>query len=88
MGDKGYLHGEHRLIDNRVMHEPSHSRTADDGVSRRRAQGTVVNRLTTNVDVAPTFREWAGVQVPAEFQGRSLVPFLRGETPQWRNEFA
>src|SRR5206468_10887982 len=30
----------------------------------------------------------AGVQVPAEIQGRSLVPVLRGQTPaDWRKSF-
>ncbi|RZO86612.1 MAG: sulfatase [Kiritimatiellaceae bacterium] len=42
-----------------------------------------------NVDFAPTFFELAGAEPPANMplDGRSLVPILRGETPEdWRRE--
>jgi arylsulfatase A-like enzyme len=37
--------------------------------------------FVTLADFAPTFLELAGVTAPAGLTGRSLVPFLRGETP-------
>ncbi|MCX6952709.1 MAG: DUF4976 domain-containing protein, partial [Verrucomicrobia bacterium] len=38
-----------------------------------------------NADFAPTFLELAGVKVPADMHGRSLVPILHGEKPaDWR----
>jgi arylsulfatase A-like enzyme len=38
-----------------------------------------------NVDFAPTFLDAAGVPVPADMQGRSLVPVMRGQAPaDWR----
>jgi arylsulfatase A-like enzyme len=38
-----------------------------------------------NVDFAPTFLDAAGLNVPAEMQGRSLVPVLRNQAPtDWR----
>jgi arylsulfatase A-like enzyme len=41
--------------------------------------------LCQNLDFAPTFLELAGVAPPAEMQGRSLVPVLRGQAPaDWR----
>jgi arylsulfatase A-like enzyme len=33
------------------------------------------------LDLAPTLMELAGAPAPASFRGRSLAPFLRGETP-------
>jgi arylsulfatase A-like enzyme len=36
-------------------------------------------------DVMPTLLDLAGVPIPATVQGRSLVPWLRGETPAWRD---
>ena len=42
--------------------------------------------MVSLADYAPTFLELAGVPVSRRMAGRSLVPFLRGETPeQWRD---
>ena len=39
-----------------------------------------------NLDYAETFLSIAGVDVPDDMQGHSLVPLLRGESPDdWRN---
>jgi len=48
-----------------------------------------VNRdLVSNLDFAETFLEAAGVAVPGEMQGRSLVPVLKGARPaDWRTSF-
>jgi arylsulfatase A-like enzyme len=47
--------------------------------------GSVDTHLVQNLDFAATFLEAAGVAVPADIQGRSLVPLLRGENPaDWR----
>jgi arylsulfatase A-like enzyme len=41
-----------------------------------------------NVDFAPTFMELAGLAVPADMQGHSLVPLLSGERPAaWRTSW-
>ncbi len=41
-----------------------------------------------NLDFAETFLDAAGVPVPAEMQGRSLLPLLKGTTPaDWRKSF-
>jgi arylsulfatase A-like enzyme len=48
-----------------------------------------VNRqIVSNLDFAETFLEIAGLDAPAEMQGRSLVPLLRGQSPaDWRRSF-
>ncbi|HJV68341.1 sulfatase [Ideonella sp.] len=47
--------------------------------------GRTVDQFTANVDYAPTFAEIAGASAPAFVDGRSLMPFLRGQTPPtWR----
>jgi arylsulfatase A-like enzyme len=44
--------------------------------------------LLSNVDFAETFLDAAGVPISAEMQGRSLVPVLKGQTPDdWRKSF-
>jgi arylsulfatase A-like enzyme len=41
--------------------------------------------LVQNLDFAETFLEAAGVEVPDDMQGQSLLPLLKGQTPDdWR----
>jgi arylsulfatase A-like enzyme len=50
--------------------------------------GRVETRMVSNVDFAETFLEAAGAPVPGDMQGRSLIPLLRGESPDdWRTSF-
>jgi len=47
--------------------------------------GTTSRAMALNIDFAPTFLEAAGLAVPADMQGRSLLPVLRGAAPKdWR----
>jgi N-acetylglucosamine-6-sulfatase len=47
--------------------------------------GQTVSSITANVDYAPTWADLAGVLIPTSVDGRSLVPYLQGETPAvWR----
>ena len=44
--------------------------------------------LVSNLDYAETFLDLAGAPVPADMQGRSIVPILKGEKPaDWRTSF-
>jgi len=50
--------------------------------------GRVLEPMALNIDIPATIVELAGVPVPAEYQGCSLVPLLRGVMPpKWRNDF-
>lgn len=50
--------------------------------------GTINSDLVINLDYAPTFLEYAGLPVPEDMQGRSLVSLLTGKTPNdWRTIF-
>jgi len=49
-------------------------------------RGTEVDALVEAIDLAPSFVEWAGGQVADHIlEGRSLLPWLRGEAPDWRD---
>jgi arylsulfatase A-like enzyme len=47
--------------------------------------GRVVESFTENVDILPTLLDLVGSETPLQCDGRSLVPFLNGDTPaDWR----
>ncbi|MEL6689726.1 MAG: sulfatase-like hydrolase/transferase, partial [Pseudomonadota bacterium] len=49
-------------------------------------RGTTCDALVEGIDLAATFVEAAGGEVPANIiEGRSLLPWLRGESPEWRD---
>ncbi len=86
--DQGFYLGEHGWFDKRWIFEES-LRTPFlvrwPGVTK---PGSVNAQLTSVVDFAETFLEAAGIPVPAEMQGRSLVPLLAGKSPtDWRKNF-
>jgi arylsulfatase A-like enzyme len=86
--DQGFYLGEHGWFDKRFMYEQS-LRTPLvvrwPGVIR---PGSVADRIVSNVDFAETFLEAAGIAVPDDMQGRSLLPIFRGEAPgDWRKSF-
>ena len=50
------------------------------------APGSIVDEFVTLADFAPTFAEIAGASTPDDLSGRSLMPFMRGQTPSgWRD---
>jgi N-acetylglucosamine-6-sulfatase len=83
--DNGFHMGQHRLEPGKYtpyepdIHVPLLVR--GPGVPR----GLTVEALTLSVDFAPTFAELAGATLPAQPDGRSFVPFLKGQPPaSWR----
>jgi arylsulfatase A-like enzyme len=86
--DQGFYLGEHGWFDKRWIYEES-IRTPCvarwPGVIK---PASVSSAMVSNLDFAETFLEAAGAPVPADMQGRSLIPVLKGETPaDWRKSF-
>ena len=83
--DQGFFLGDHGMYDKRFMYEPSLRMpflVRWPGVIK---PGGEQKALAINADFAPTFMEVAGLKVPADMQGRSLLPLLKGESPaDWR----
>ena len=75
--DQGFYMGEHGWFDKRFMYEESF-RTPLLMRMPGGVKGTV-GELVQNIDYAPTFLEVAGVEVPQDIQGESLLPLLKGE---------
>jgi arylsulfatase A-like enzyme len=82
--DNGWFLGDLGLYDKRFMYEPGlHIPLIVRGPGMKAGAATTLFAL--NADFAPTFLDLAGVEVPADMHGRSLVPVLRGEKPaDWR----
>jgi arylsulfatase A-like enzyme len=84
--DQGFFLGDHGLYDKRFIYEPSIKMPFLVRWPGSTKPGSVTQALATNCDFAPTFLDLAGLPVPADMQGRSLVPVLRGERPSdWRD---
>jgi arylsulfatase A-like enzyme len=83
--DNGFFLGDLGLYDKRFMYEPSlHVPLLVRWPGLVRAGGTT-ELFALNTDFAPTFLEIAGLPIPADMQGRSLVPLLKGQHPSdWR----
>ncbi len=48
--------------------------------------GRVVAEPTESIDISPTILDWVGQVAPNSMDGRSLLPLVRGETPEdWRS---
>jgi arylsulfatase A-like enzyme len=79
--DQGFFLGDHGWYDKRLMYEESLRMPMLLRYPAMVQKPALCDPMVTNVDFAPTFLDLAGVTIPETFQGRSLVPLLRGETP-------
>ena len=86
--DQGFFLGDHGLYDKRFMYEASVRMpflVRWPGVA---SAHTAQDHMIINTDFAATFMQIAGLPVPADVQGRSLVPLLKGERPaDWRTSY-
>lgn len=88
MSDNGYFFGEHGLgIERRLPHEEAIrcpliiSHPASVGANQK------IDEFALSVDIAPTVLAAAGAPIAERIQGRSLLPLLHGENPDWRKSF-
>ncbi|MGX5857768.1 sulfatase family protein [Dyadobacter jiangsuensis] len=87
--DQGFYLGEHGWFDKRFIYEESLKTPFVIRYPGVIKPGTKVNDLVVNIDWAPTVLNIAGVKTPADMQGKSFLPLLKGtQTAQvpWRKE--
>ncbi|OUN72995.1 sulfatase [Barnesiella sp. An55] len=83
--DQGFYMGEHGWFDKRFMYEESMHTPLIMHLPKGFDKRGDIPQMVQNIDYAPTFLELAGVTVPDDMQGVSMVPLLRGESPaDWR----
>ena len=86
--DHGFFLGEWGKYDKRFMHEPSIRVPMLVRYPRIVRAGSAKEEMSLNLDIAPTFLELAGVKVPQQMQGSSLVPLLQEKPPgEWRKDW-
>jgi len=88
--DHGDYLGDHWMGEKDMFHDPSVRVPMiiyDPSPEADCTRGTVCDALVESIDLAATFIEIAGGDVPKHIvEGRSLVPFLTGNTPdKWRD---
>jgi arylsulfatase A-like enzyme len=83
--DQGWYLGEHGWYDKRWMYEESFRTPLLIRWPGKIKPGSVNTDMALNLDFAETFLDIAGAKIPADMQGKSLVPLLTGQTPgDWR----
>lgn len=82
--DQGFYMGEHGWFDKRFMYEESFRTPLLIRLPKSMKQKKEITQLVQNIDYAPTLLELAGVKVPADMQGESMLPLLEGKKTPWR----
>ena len=85
--DHGFFLGEHHFYDKRLMYEPSIRVPMLISYPGRIKPGTVSDKMVLNLDVAPTLLDIAGLPIPAEMQGKSMLPLAEGKSVDWRKDW-
>ena len=83
--DQGFYMGEHGWFDKRFMYEESmHTPLIMHLPKGLDARGDITE-LVQNIDYGPTILDLAGINLPEDMHGISMLPLLKGEHPvNWR----
>jgi arylsulfatase A-like enzyme len=84
--DQGFYMGEHGWFDKRFMYEQSFRTPLLMRLPKGYEKKGEITEMVQNIDYAPTFLDFAGVEIPEDIQGESLKPLLTGEKVKtWRD---
>lgn len=79
--DQGFYLGDHGWYDKRFMYEESLRMPFVIRYPKEIKPGSIQKEIITNVDFAATWLDYAGIDIPEEFQGYSFRPLLNGVVP-------
>ncbi|MCF8380104.1 MAG: sulfatase [Bacteroidales bacterium] len=82
--DNGYFMGEHTYHDKRIAYESSMRIPMIIRYPQKIEQGSEIDALCMNIDLAPTILEMAGVEVPEYMQGKSMLDLMEQKDENWR----
>ncbi len=84
--DQGFYLGEHGWYDKRFIYDESFKTPLLIRWPHVIEPGTTNEQMVQNLDFAQTFLEAAGIAAPADMQGESLIPLLKGNDQMWTRE--
>ncbi|WP_316821078.1 sulfatase [Pedobacter gandavensis] len=77
MSDQGFYLGEHGWFDKRFIYEESFRTPMVMRYPGVIKPGTVSKDFVMNLDIAPTMLDAAGIAIPKDVQGKSMLPQLK-----------
>lgn len=77
MGDNGYFLGERQMAGKWLLYDNS-IRVPLIVMDPRQKKPVDSEEMAANVDVPSTILDLAGVEIPSDYQGKSLVPVIKG----------
>lgn len=84
--DQGFYLGDHGWYDKRWMYEESLRMPLIVRWPEITRTGSQNNQIVQNIDYAATFLDIAGLEIPKDIQGKSIIPLLKEEMPDnWRD---
>ena len=84
--DQGFYMGEHGWFDKRFMYEESFSTPLVIRMPSSFKRKGKIEEMVQNIDFAPTMLDIAGVEIPEDIQGISLLPLMKDDKSpsEWR----
>lgn len=94
LSDQGFYMGEHGWFDKRFMYEesmrtplvmrlPECLRKDNNNIDESQLYHDIP-QLVQNIDLAPTMLDIAGLSIPEDMDGMSLLPLIEGKDVDWR----
>jgi arylsulfatase A-like enzyme len=85
--DHGFFLGEHHFYDKRLMYEPSIRVPMMARYPARIPANKTSDKMVLNLDIAPTMLDLAGLSIPGDMQGKSMLPLMQGKDVPWRKDW-
>ncbi|MFI5453712.1 sulfatase [Pedobacter sp. UC225_61] len=85
LSDQGFYMGEHGWFDKRWIYEESFRTPMVMRYPGVIKPGTVSNNFVMNLDIAPTMLDAAGVAIPKDEQGQSMLPLFKNKNVKGRD---
>lgn len=86
--DQGFYLGEHGWFDKRFIYDESFKTPLVIKWPGVVQSGSISTKMVQNLDFAPTFLEAAGIDIPTDMQGESMMPILTNNDATWNREAA